>query len=232
MFVSELSNDLQLAIESLNADIVELYKGFADHYHDQWDNGVKQVNVTADFQDSVGKVQKGCDQLGLTKVARYYHVESDYYDWPLRQRAFRVLAPSPAHMCKTVVMVNQGYSEKLGLDESVYPRYVCVVTQYIAPVNTAKLLDYYRGLVEKPAGKKFYNFRLAKHEISFELTGFRTGGVTPIGMDKPIPIILADSITKLSPSTFVMGAGHIDWKIALPVQDFIKATNCLVLDLE
>ncbi|KAI7886612.1 hypothetical protein K492DRAFT_203140 [Lichtheimia hyalospora FSU 10163] len=232
MFVGELSNDLQLAIESLNTDIVELYKVLADQYHDHWNHGIETPHVTADFEDSVGKVQKGCDQLGLTKVARYHHVESDYYDWPLRQRAFRVLAPSPAHMCKTVVMVNQGYSEKLGLDSSVYPRYVCVVTQYIAPVNTVKLLDYYRGLVEKPAGKKFYNFRLAKHEASHHAPCFRTGGVTPIGMDQPIPIILAESITKLSPSTFVMGAGHIDWKITLPVQDFIKATNCHVLDLE
>lgn len=51
-------------------------------------------------------------------------------------------------------------------------------------------------------------------------------------MDQPVPVILAESITKLNPPVLFIGAGHIDWKLALPVQDFIKATNCMITDLD
>ncbi|KAI9323151.1 YbaK/aminoacyl-tRNA synthetase-associated domain-containing protein [Dichotomocladium elegans] len=232
MLVGDLPQDQLLALENLHGDIVELYKSLAEVYVESWPTTVTEVVNVEGFEDSVAKVQEGCKAIGLSKVSRYSHVEPDYYDWPLRQRALRVLAPSEAHMCKSVVMVNQGYSDQFGLSDDVYPKYICVLTQYIAPVNTNKLTAYFRSLIEKPPGKKFYNFRLAKAEVSFELTGFHTGGVCPIGMNTPIPVVLAESITKLEPPVMCMGAGHIDWKLSLPVKDFIDATRCLIIDLE
>lgn len=34
-------------------------------------------------------------------------------------------------------------------------------------------------------------------KVSLKLTGFEKGGVCPIGMNEPVPVILAESITKL-----------------------------------
>ncbi|KAG0181193.1 hypothetical protein DFQ29_009064 [Apophysomyces sp. BC1021] len=51
-------------------------------------------------------------------------------------------------------------------------------------------------------------------------------------MIQPVPVILAESITKLEPPVIYLGAGHIDWKLGVPVQAFIDATKCMVADLE
>ncbi|KAF7727856.1 hypothetical protein EC973_006969, partial [Apophysomyces ossiformis] len=87
-------------------------------------------------------------------------------------------------------------------------------------------------LKNREISKKFYNFRLADPEVSYSLTGFKKGGVCPVGMNQPIPIILAKSITELEPPVMYLGAGHIDWKLGLPVQAFIDATKCMIADLE
>ena len=63
------------------------------------------------------QVAEGCATLDIATTSRLYEVETDYYDWPLQQRAFRVLAPSKDHMCKSVVMENRAYSEALGLSD-------------------------------------------------------------------------------------------------------------------
>lgn len=56
------------------------------------------------------QVRKACQELSLINVARFYHVESDYYSWPLQQRAYRLQAPSQAHLCKSVIMENTVYN--------------------------------------------------------------------------------------------------------------------------
>jgi len=50
-------------------------------------------------------------------------------------------------------------------------------------------------------------------------------------MRQPIPVILSKSITEIRPSVFYMGGGHVDWKLAMPTDAFIKATNCFIADL-
>ncbi|ORZ01476.1 hypothetical protein BCR43DRAFT_470169 [Syncephalastrum racemosum] len=209
MLVSELQTDERKALRDLVSDVRDLYEAFSAEYMADWRTKVAEEEKEQHKQERpkvVQKVEKACKEVGLEAVARYYPVESNYYDWPLQQRAFRLLAPSEAHMCKSVIM-------------------------YIAPVNTQKLMHFARDLKERTISKKYYNFRLAPTEVSFELTGFEKGGVCPIGMDQPVPVILAESITKLDPPVLFIGAGHIDWKLALPVQDFIKATNCMITDL-
>lgn len=55
----------------------------------------------------VEMVLAACKKRGLQNAARFYKVESDYYDWDLQKRAFRLLAPSTHHLCKTVVFENK-----------------------------------------------------------------------------------------------------------------------------
>ncbi|KAI8374289.1 uncharacterized protein BYT42DRAFT_499576, partial [Radiomyces spectabilis] len=127
--------------------------------------------------------------LGIRDVSQFTQVESDYYEWELQRRADRVNAPSEAHLCKTLIFENTRctHNEISGMP----------LACYIAPVNAQKLLNFGRRLKNKEISKKYYKFRLADPEVSFQLTGFRKGGVCPFGMKQPLPVILAESITKL-----------------------------------
>ncbi|KAG2217288.1 hypothetical protein INT45_005390 [Circinella minor] len=231
MIVSELPAEQRALIENLQKDISSLYQSFSNAYINDWEVQAKDPELE-NAPAPVKQVEGGCNKGGVASVARYYEVEPDYYEWPLQQRAFRVLAPSKEHMCKSVVMENRAYSPNTGLSDDVYPRFICVMTQYTSPVNTERLIKHIRDLCGRSIGKKFYNYRVAQAEKSLELTGYKKGGVCPVGTTTNIPIVLAESITKLDPPVFIMGAGHIDWKLGLPVQDFIRATQCFVFDLE
>jgi prolyl-tRNA editing enzyme YbaK/EbsC (Cys-tRNA(Pro) deacylase) len=75
--------------------------------------------------------------------------------------------------------------------------------------------------------------RLAPEEKSFELTGYKSGGVTPIGLSNPkLPIILSKSITQLNPPLLYLGSGHRDWKVAFPINEFLQATKIFICDIE
>lgn len=134
-------------------------------------------------------------------------------------------------MCKSVILENTRCTHN-DISDPLYSRYYCVITQYVTPVNTQKLLNYCRAMKNKEISKKYYNYRLADPEVSLKLTGYKKGGVCPIGMLEPIPIIIAESILKLEPPVIYLGAGHIDWKLGIPVQTFIDSTNCFVADLD
>lgn len=45
-------------------------------------------------------------------------------------------------------------------------KYYCVITQYVAPINTAKMIDNVRALTDNSISKKKYNFRLTCAEVS------------------------------------------------------------------
>jgi prolyl-tRNA editing enzyme YbaK/EbsC (Cys-tRNA(Pro) deacylase) len=94
-------------------------------------------------------------------------------------------------------------------------------------------MNYVRDLNQKSLSKKNYNMRIAPEEDSLRLTGYEKGGVTPLGMKtENIPVILHESVTKLEPPLLFLGAGHVDWKVAFPVKEFVKATGCFVADLD
>ncbi|RUS17422.1 hypothetical protein BC937DRAFT_89994 [Endogone sp. FLAS-F59071] len=103
--------------------------------------------------------------------------------------------------------------------------------QYVSSINTQKLMNYVRSLKNNEISRKNYNFRLTSAENSLALTGFDYGGVSPIGMKQPIPVVLSQAITELQPPVFYLGAGHVDWKISMPIEDFLKASACFVADL-
>ncbi|KAL0143856.1 YbaK/aminoacyl-tRNA synthetase-associated domain-containing protein [Mucor lusitanicus] len=233
MLVNELASEDREAIRKLQNDISSLYAAVAEDYKEEWKKECAKQTYTEcpDIPDVVTQVEQGCKDLGILDQCQLIPVESDYYDWELQQRAFRVNAPSKEHMCKSVVMENTRCTHE-DISDPNYSRYYCVITQYVKPVNTQKMLNFCRGLKNKEISKKYYNFRLADPEVSLQLTGYKKGGVCPVGMKQPIPIILAESITKLEPSVIYLGAGHIDWKLGIPVDTFIDSTKCFVADLD
>jgi prolyl-tRNA editing enzyme YbaK/EbsC (Cys-tRNA(Pro) deacylase) len=90
------------------------------------------------------------------------------------------MAPSIQHLCKTVVFENTHCSVN-DTSDPYNSRYYCVITQYVASVNTQKLMNYVRSLKDKKISKKYYKFRLAEANDSLRLTGFANNGVSPIG---------------------------------------------------
>ncbi|KAI9277756.1 YbaK/aminoacyl-tRNA synthetase-associated domain-containing protein [Sporodiniella umbellata] len=230
MLVQDLPASEQLALKNLQRDISSLYSAFSEEYKKDWKLECQKKTYT-ESPKIVAHVENSLKTLGILEECQIIPVESDYYDWELQQRAFRVNAPSKEHMCKSVILENTRCTHK-DISDPLYSRYYCVITQYVAPVNTQKLLNYCRSLKNKEISKKNYNFRLADPEVSLDLTGFEKGGVSPFGMKQPIPVILAESVTKLKPSVIYLGAGHIDWKLGVPIDTFIKSTNCFITDLE
>ncbi|CEP15521.1 hypothetical protein [Parasitella parasitica] len=197
MIVDDLSLEDREAIRKLQNDISSLYTVVSEDYKVNWKKECANQAYTecADIPDVVTQVEQGCKDLGILDQCQLIPVESDYYDWELQQRA--VNAPSKEHMCKSVVLENTRCTHQ-DISDPNYSRYYCVITQYVKPVNTQKMLNFCRGLKNKEISKKNYNYRLADPE----------------------------------PSVIYLGAGHIDWKLGIPVDTFIKSTNCFIADLD
>ncbi|CAG8477542.1 1027_t:CDS:2 [Ambispora gerdemannii] len=220
------------AIEELIDTISNLYASpkLALYYLDYFKQKAKNNVLVQEAPEPVKHVEQACKELEIRSVTRFYQVESDYYEWELQRRAFRLLAPSRKHLCKSVIFENT-HSTHDSIDDPNNSKYYCVIVQYIASINTQKLMNFVRALSDKKISKKHYNFRLASPEKSLELTGFGNGGVSPIGMRNQIPIILSKNILSLQPPIFYLGAGHIDWKLALPADNFVEKTHCYIADL-
>ncbi|KAI9471322.1 hypothetical protein LPJ78_002797 [Coemansia sp. RSA 989] len=193
-----------------------------------------QENERASWPDPVKRVFQGLKDLDIHKQARIYHVASTYYSWPLYERALCMTAPSPSHLCKLVVLENKRWraSPKPAYHKHANSQYYCVLVQYVQAVNMNKLTDFVRSLDDQAVARKHFNFRLANPETSFELTGYSKNGVSPIAMTNGnLPIILCEEITRLQPPVFWLGAGHVDYKLALSVQTFIDVTKCMIADV-
>ncbi|KAF9361486.1 hypothetical protein BGX26_002836 [Mortierella sp. AD094] len=166
-------------------------------------------------------------QNRLPGQCRFFHVSSDYYDWSYEQRARVMACPSTFHLCKTLIFENTKWKqdESKAVDED---RYWCVIVQYEGAVNITKLEKAARE--KTGASRKGMHLRIAPAEKSHELTGFTTNSVSPVGMKTNLPIFVSTAIASLSPPLFYLGAGHVDWKIALPVQSFVEKWNASVVD--
>ncbi|KAF9946771.1 hypothetical protein BGZ72_011150 [Mortierella alpina] len=166
-------------------------------------------------------------QSRLPSQSRFFHVVSDYYDWPYEQRARVLSCPSTFHLCKSLIFENTKWKQNdaKAKDED---RYWCVLVQYEGSVNITKL----EKAVRERTGdsRKGMHLRIAPAERSLEMTGHTTNGVSPVGMATDLPILISSAIADLSPAILYLGAGHVDWKIALPVQGLVDKWNATVID--
>ncbi|KAF9916837.1 hypothetical protein BX616_002667 [Lobosporangium transversale] len=190
-----------------------LFKAATDAFPDNAPEGTMQV-----YRDAQSRLPKQC---------RFFHVASDYYDWSYEQRARVMGCPSTFHLCKTLIFENTKFKqdEAKAVDED---RYWCIIVQYEGAVNISKLEKAVRE--RTGASRKATHLRIASSEKSFELTGFGNNAVSPVGMRTNIPILISKAVAELSPPLFYLGAGHVDWKIALPVQGFVEKWNASIVD--
>ncbi|KAG2434874.1 hypothetical protein HYH02_012074 [Chlamydomonas schloesseri] len=164
-------------------------------------------------------ISKGC-----VSEARFVRVPADYYDQPLEFRRDCLGAASIDHLCKSIVMENTRAHESVtGWDDPKHSKYYCVIVQYTARLHADKLKVALCELGGRRFGRQYYNMRLAPEEVNDALTGYSHNAVSPIGMKEDLPIILSSKITQLDPPLFWMGAGEVDLKVGMDVQEFIEA---------
>jgi len=165
--------------------------------------------------------------------ARLTWVPSYYYEKPLEWRRDVLNAFSVHHLCKTIVVENTRASPEVkGCEDRNNSRYYAVVVQYVARFNAEKMAKLvFNDLNKRKISQKHFNFRLAPEEASDELTGYVKNGVTPVAMAHPVPIVVSHRIGKLLPSFFFLGGGHIDLKLGVDFDQFVKAYDANVADV-
>ncbi|KAI8905579.1 YbaK/aminoacyl-tRNA synthetase-associated domain-containing protein [Gorgonomyces haynaldii] len=175
----------------------------------------------------VERVKKSVQELGLE--AEFIQVDSEYYNWELEQRRQALNAPTIDHLCKTVVFENTKWTQDIPGDKSSQ-RYWMVIVQYTDKINSQKLNNFVRDQIVPQRPRKQFNLRVCPPEIALELTGYTPGGINPFGCT--LPLIVTHNLTKLSERWIYLGAGHVDVKIKVPLDDFLTKTQSCVVDLQ
>mmetsp|Transcript_11787 Transcript_11787/g.15374 ORF Transcript_11787/g.15374 Transcript_11787/m.15374 type:complete len:256 (+) Transcript_11787:135-902(+) len=165
--------------------------------------------------------------------ASWKWVPSNYYDMDLEQRAKLLGAHSKMQLCKALLFENKNFSV-VGDYDRRNSQFYLVIVQYGAEIISKSLEVEVRALLplQERLEQSKYEFRLASADDNNRLTGYVKNSVTPFGLlgKETVPIILASAI-KREINFMFMGGGHVDLKLGMAVQEFIRATNAFVLDI-
>lgn len=156
-------------------------------------------------------------------------VEKKYYSWPLSGRAKALGATSTDYLCKSLLMENRKAPE--ANDDATNPRFVLVILQYEATLDTKKLVNALRALRPVPdrLDDSHFDIRIASEEDNAKITGYDNNAVVPFGLLSPVTIVLSSPIIPLR--YFWMGGGHIHLKLRMTVEDFCEALKPVVADI-
>lgn len=141
--------------------------------------------------ESVSRVARAASALPGCALVR---VPADYYSRSLRERAALLRAPQEA-LCKTLIYENRGGG----------PRYIAVVVQYIARVDTQALAR----VISVPGGARADVILCADGE---SVSGFSHGSVAPFGLRTEMPLLVASDAIKSS-HVLWLGGGAPDVKL-------------------
>ncbi|KAJ9083111.1 hypothetical protein DSO57_1037958 [Entomophthora muscae] len=164
--MSEIESSERLALDHLIKQVANLYSEPAVQqlYIEFFVKQAEQETISSAPLE-VERVLAACQTLSLRSTSRFFKVESDYYDWDLQKRAFRLSAPSIHHLCKTVVFENKRCPHDQYRDP-FDSRFYAVTVQYTSSIDTSKLVDFLRAGSNNRYSKKHYNLRLASPEVS------------------------------------------------------------------
>ncbi|KAJ1438173.1 hypothetical protein B484DRAFT_324250 [Ochromonadaceae sp. CCMP2298] len=178
-------------------------------------------------------VQRVKTDLRRCKVfsAQFRTMPSTYYDLSLDQRAC-LLNCTMAQLCKSIIFENTAHDATV-VDPVTNPKFVCVITQYIAKINTLALrtLMHEMRSPDLRLSKNKFNFRLAADSDSLALSGFAHNAVSPFGLLQHVPVIVCRQCTLVRPCILYLGGGHADVKLAIPAADLVRAKNAVVGDV-
>lgn len=151
-------------------------------------------------------------------------VPTDYYTRSLAERAKCLDASNVEFLCKSLLMENK----KVVNEGPNNPRFVLVILQYAATLDTKKLTNTMRRLlpVEQRLDESKFDFRIASAEDNDRITGYVHNSVTPFGLKEPVRIVLTENVVKLR--FFWMGGGHVHLKLGMATSEFCKACDPIV----
>ena len=189
----------------------------------------EEYPVTPRDDDAVRRVKASLSSLGV-RGASLLWVPSDYYQHTLTWRRDVLKAPSISHLCKSMLVENTSFSETVLNDPSRHnnERFYIVVYQYVDRFDSDKLMRYFRE-ANPGVGKKSFNYRVS--DQGERVTGFTAGGFTVFGMAQPITVVLSAKLLALRPLSLVLGGGHVDLKLILPTEEFVRVLAPIVADV-
>lgn len=157
--------------------------------------------------------------------------EADYYDMPLEKRGEFLKTPVET-LCKTMVMENTAYASEYAGD--YYPKYICTIVQYVASLNSDKMMkavrDYqHANCPDKKAPRSAFNFRVLEEAQSDEFSGYGHNGVTPFFFAKPLPIFLSKAIEELGHGYLWLGGGDTDIKLRIAISELVSKSETPVI---
>ena len=146
----------------------------------------------------------------------------------MEERKAALGATCTGQLCKAMLMQNRSHS---GRDVPENSEFYLVVVQYVAAINVKKMEAAVRTLLppQERRGASDFSFCVAKDSDSLEITGFAHNSVSPFGLARKVPIILSKAVADEHRFMW-MGGGHVDLKVGMSVEDFVRATSCFVLD--
>ncbi|KKB08996.1 Cys-tRNA(Pro) deacylase [Devosia chinhatensis] len=121
-------------------------------------------------------------------------------------QAAEAMGVSPAEVFKTLMAELDG-------------KPVCAIVPSDEEVNMKKL-------AAALGGKSAHMMKPADAE---RLTGYKVGGISPLGQRKPVPVAL-DELATLYPEIFING-GQRGLQIRINADDLVKALDCAIADL-
>lgn len=153
----------------------------------------------------------------------FIRVGPDYYERSLEERRNILGATTIHQLCKSMVMENTKAP-------ACAQRFFLVVIQYASAIQ-AELLKKHVLSIETSDGKRLSrsqcNMRLASEEDSFRLTGYAHNGVSPVGLRKELPLIVASEIAELQ--FMWLGGGEPDLKLGMSVPQFLAGYKATVV---
>ncbi|ETV88138.1 hypothetical protein, variant 1 [Aphanomyces astaci] len=157
--------------------------------------------------------------------ARLHRAPHDYYDWTLADRA-KFLQCNVAQLCKSIIMENVAWKS----DMPHVPRFVCVIVQYKAKINSDKVAKLIRDAsTSVKISRKQVNFQHAPPDTSALLTGFEFNGVSPFGMSTALPVIVSAPVLEL-PYIWLGGGAH-DVKLKVSVTQCVQSLSAIAGDV-
>lgn len=196
--------------------------------------GIRAVVDASRWSDNERRVHEALVAADV-RGAVMLRVRVSYYEVTLAERAV-ILQAAKQHLCKTLLMENvwwEGYAGATppSTDEArYYSRYICVIIQYVARLRPDQLVKRLRWLGGCAHSMKSFKFTLAKEEVSDAMSGFAHNGVTPYGMKEPVPVVIAEEITKLDPPFMWLGGGDPDLKLRVPTAQLIRTLKPIVVN--
>ena len=122
-------------------------------------------------------------------------------------------------------------------EDSNNGEYFLAIVQYIAKINTDKLISTISKLYGSSSTKygkerKKPSIKIADECINDDLTGFKHNAVSPFGLRKPekIQILVSKACMEVLGGYVYLGAGCEHTKLGISIEDLICTTGAIVGD--